>query len=93
VLGQTKKNYGGNSQVCDFAAFFDDLIDRLLVDAGHGADFGANVFTWASEHWINKSGRSETRLANQSSQRLGAAKASRPVYGKRHACLAAEIRR
>src|SRR5271156_4073018 len=64
VLGQAKKNYGRDPQVRDFAALLDDLIYRLLTDARHGADFGANVFARASEHRIDESARCETRLAN-----------------------------
>ena len=51
------------------------------------------VFARASEHRINKPVRSETRLANQSTKGFGAPQASRPMYGKRHARLAAELRR
>src|SRR5256885_17267826 len=42
-FGQAEQNYGRNTERGNFAALFHDLIDGLLINAGHGTDFLANL--------------------------------------------------
>src|ERR1700683_72864 len=85
-LRQAKQNNSGQAELFDFAAFFDEFIDRLLVDAGHGADFGAHIFAGADEHWGDKSGAAEARFANQAAESFGAPQSTRAMNRECHEC-------
>src|SRR5689334_277764 len=90
VLGDAKKDHTGDSQPFYFAAFFQHLIDRLLIDAGHRTDLHAVTFAGPNEHGINEPTRGETRFACHTAQRLGAAQAPGPLSWKCHASLLLE---
>src|SRR5262249_33525905 len=76
-LRQAEENDAGKTELLDFAALFDDLIGRLLVDAGHGADFLADSTAGAHKHGVDQAGGTQSRLAHQAAQRLAAAKTAR----------------
>ena len=73
VLRQAKKKHGGNAEIGDLAALLDNLVGRLLKDAGHGADFGAHFAAGAREHRVDEAGGRKARLAHETAQRFGAA--------------------
>ena len=79
VLGQAEKNHGGNAEVGDFAALFDDLIGRLLENARHGADFRAHFGARARKHRIDQAAGRKLRFADEPAQRFGAAQAARTM--------------
>ncbi len=56
MLGQAEENHAGHSEIGDLAAFLDNLIGRLLKDAGHGAHFDADILSRAGEHGIDEAG-------------------------------------
>src|SRR5260370_7448287 len=66
VLGfrQSEKNDPGDSERLHLTALLHNLIDRLLMDAWHGADFLALVCTRTHEHRIDEAGRGKPRLSN-----------------------------
>src|SRR5260370_6166346 len=83
-FGQPKKYDSRNPQRLHFAALFHNLIDGLLIDTGHGADFLADLRPRAHEHRIDNTRRSKTRLSNQATQRLAPPQTPRPMSRKTH---------
>src|SRR5436190_1809884 len=84
-FGQSKKNDPGNPERLNLAAFLHNLIDRLLVNAGHGADFLANLGTRTHEQRIDETRRSKARLANKVTQRGAPPQTPRSMGGEAHA--------
>ena len=78
----------GDAQGLYFAAFFDDLIDGLLSDAGHGADFLADVCARADKHRIDQPRGGEAGFADEIAKGFGAAQAAGAMGGETHPCLA-----
>ena len=62
---ETEEDYSWDAQAFYFAAFFNDLIGRLLVDAGHAADFGADVGAGADKHWVDEAVGGQAGFADQ----------------------------
>src|SRR5260370_8753741 len=87
-FGKPKKYDSRNPEQLHFAALFHNLINGLLIDAGHGADFLADFRPRAHEHRIDKTRRSKTRLSNQATQRLAPPQTPRPMSGKTHTLFA-----
>ena len=56
VLRKAEKNYAGDAEAFYLASFFEEFIHRLLIDAGHGADFLADICAGADEHGIDEAG-------------------------------------
>src|SRR5260370_31779436 len=83
-FGQPKKNDSRNPQRLHLTALFHNLIDGLLIDAGHGADFLADFRPRAHEHRIDKTRRRRTRLSNQATQCLAPPQTPRPMSRKTH---------
>src|SRR5207249_3709774 len=86
--GQAKKNDAGNPQRLHLAALLHNLIDRLLMDARHRADFLANLRAWTDKHRINQSRRAEPRLSNEAAQRFAPPQAPRPLSWETHSLFA-----
>ena len=83
-LRQPEQNYSRNSQRFDFAAFFDNLIGRLLKHSRHGADFLPYLSPGAHKHRIDQSCNAQSRFANQSAQPFIAAQSPPPVRREAH---------
>ena len=71
--GRPKRMTAGNAEGFDFAAFFDELIDGLLSDAGHGADVLADVCAGADEHRVDQAAGGEAGFADEIAKAFGAA--------------------
>src|SRR4029077_14259622 len=87
MFGNAKKDYAGDPEPFDFAAFLDQLVRRLQVDPRHGTDLHARAFARPNEHGINEAAGREAGLARHAAQGFGAAQASRSLRWKCHASL------
>src|SRR6266849_4141702 len=87
-FGQSEKNNAGNSQRLHLAALLHNLIDRLLMDAGHGVDFQAHLYARAHEHRIDEARCSKARLSNKAAQRFVPPQTPRPLGRETHALFA-----
>src|SRR5712692_7758915 len=87
-FGQSEKNNAGNPERLHLAALLHNLIDRLLIDAGHGADFLAHLCARAHEHRIDEARGGKPRLSNKAAQRFVPPQTPRPMGGKTHALFA-----
>src|SRR6266849_2181156 len=87
-FGQSEKNDPGNPERLHLAALFQNLIDRLLIDAGHGAYFLAHLRARAHEHRVDEARGGKARLSNKSAKRFVPPQTPRPMSGKTHAIFA-----
>src|SRR5260370_42370991 len=63
-------------------------MDRLLINAGHGAAFRANLCTRTHEHRIDEPRRGKARLSNQATQCFAPPQTPRTMGGKTHTLFA-----
>src|SRR4029077_9034124 len=87
-FGQPEKDYSGNPERLHLAALFHNLIHRLLINAGHGADFLANLCARTHEHRIDETRLGKARLSNKATQRFAPPQTPRTVGGKAHTLFA-----
>ncbi len=83
-FGEAEENDAGDAELFDFAAFFEELIDGLLRDAGHGADGLADFGAGADEHRVDEAGRRDARFANEIAESFRAAQAARAMGREAH---------
>ncbi len=72
-LGQTEENDAADAERMDFAALANDLVDRHLKVAGHGADLAADAVAGTHEERKDELRGRKPGLAHQVSQGLGGA--------------------
>ena len=84
VFRDAKEDHSGNAEPFDFAALLHQLVRRLLIDAGHGADLHAHALAGANEHGVDIAAGGEARFARQAAHRFGAAQTSRTLRWKCH---------
>src|SRR5260370_9958699 len=90
VLGfrQSEKNDPEDPKRPHLTALLHNLIDGLLMDAWHRADFLADLGTRAHEHRVNEARCAQARLSNQAAKRLAPPQTPRPMGGKTHTFFA-----
>jgi hypothetical protein len=82
VVGDTKEQNGADAELGSLARIFDELIDRRLTNAGHGADWFAYSRRRHDEKRQNQVAWSKRCFAHERAQRACTAQPAAPIFRK-----------